>query len=62
MSPVARNQVVAGRYELLEVIGKGGMAVVWRAIDVAIKRTVALKRVLGELSADPGDSRLQQTA
>jgi serine/threonine-protein kinase len=54
MSPVARNQVVAGRYELLEVIGKGGMAVVWRAIDVAIKRTVAVKRVLGELSADPG--------
>jgi len=54
MSPVARNQVVAGRYELLEIIGKGGMAVVWRAIDGASKRTVAVKRVLGELSADPG--------
>ncbi len=56
MSPVARNQVVAGRYQLLEIIGKGGMAVVWRAIDGAdaAKRTVAVKRVLGELSADPG--------
>jgi serine/threonine-protein kinase len=56
MSRVASNQVVAGRYELKEIIGKGGMAVVWRAIDGADahRRTVAVKRVLGELSADPG--------
>jgi serine/threonine protein kinase len=49
------NHVIAGRYELLEIAGKGGMAVVWRAIDHLHpnKRVVAVKRMLGELSADP---------
>lgn len=56
MSRIASNPIVAGRYELLEVIGKGGMAVVWRAVDSQDphKRVVAVKRVLDELSADPG--------
>ena len=32
------------RYELLDVIGAGGMATVWRAFDTSLGRTVALKR------------------
>ncbi len=36
---------VEGRYELLRVIGKGGVGVVWEAQDLAIDRKVAVKIV-----------------
>ncbi len=36
---------VAGRYRLEAIAGEGGMATVWRAMDVTRQRPVAIKRV-----------------
>jgi serine/threonine protein kinase len=43
-----------GRYRLEEVVGRGGMAIVWRARDLQLERDVAIK-VISDLLA--GDER-----
>src|SRR5436305_9012664 len=37
------GELVANRYELQEVVGTGGMATVYRAVDTLLERNVALK-------------------
>src|ERR1041385_8471648 len=41
---------VLDKYELLERVGQGGMAVVYRGIDRSLKRTVAVKILHKHLS------------
>ena len=48
-SPIIINE----RYELIERIGRGGMAEVWKAHDVLLDREIAVKVLFPENASDP---------
>ncbi|MFE3258490.1 serine/threonine-protein kinase [Nocardia sp. NPDC059091] len=52
---MSADRLIAGRYRLTDPIGTGAMGVVWRATDVRLRRTVAVKQLL----LTPGLTRSQ---
>ncbi|MER6024894.1 protein kinase [Streptomyces sp. NPDC001851] len=50
-------RVIAGRYRLEARIGRGGMGVVWRAVDQVLGRRVAVKELLPDDSLAEDDAR-----
>jgi serine/threonine protein kinase/Tfp pilus assembly protein PilF len=45
--------IVSGRFEILRLIGQGGMGQVYEALDLELKARVALKVVRPDISSDP---------
>ena len=46
------GSIFAGRYQIIEVLGKGGMGKVYRALDKKLNEEVALKLVKPEIASD----------
>jgi serine/threonine-protein kinase len=60
---MAHRRVLSDRYELQDELGRGGMGTVHRAVDLRLRRLVAVKTLSAELAHDPHcRARLQREA
>lgn len=57
MSDPSAGALLGGRYRLIDVVGRGGMATVWSAEDTVLGRHVAVKVLHRELRRDPAQVR-----
>jgi serine/threonine protein kinase len=53
LSALTQGSVIAGRYEVLSVLGKGGMGMVYKAHDRMLDETVAIKALRSEFANTP---------
>jgi hypothetical protein len=56
------GQMFGPRYRLIEVIGQGGMGVVWKAMQLNLERVVAIKVILPEAVSKTDLARFQNEA
>ena len=57
------GSLIAGKYRILEEIGRGGMGIVYKAEDIQLKRTAALKFLSPDSTAIPSrEKRFAQEA
>ena len=57
------GDTLGGRYRLIELLGQGGMATIYRAVDTQLGRDVAVKLLRSEYLRDPDfSSRFRQEA
>src|SRR4051794_10131643 len=54
------GRILASRYRAEQLLGRGGMGEVWKCLDLAENRHVAVKTVLPEHLSDPSVRRLFQ--
>jgi eukaryotic-like serine/threonine-protein kinase len=50
---LATGSTFAGRYQIIEELGKGGMGRVYKAFDTRVKEKIALKLIRADIASDP---------
>ncbi|MGB7339684.1 MAG: tetratricopeptide repeat protein [Phototrophicaceae bacterium] len=56
MASTAQPQFIANRYEIRDIVGRGGMGVVYRCYDHVARSEIALKQMLVSLSSSDNES------
>jgi serine/threonine protein kinase len=54
LAAVSRGSILAARYEILDVLGRGGMGTVYRARDRTLDEDVAIKILRADIATAPG--------